>query len=141
MVSPGDEIECVFSFSAEDMRAFRTLSGDDSLVHCDPVFARERGMRDVIVYGGLLTTRLSEMVGTRLPGRRGISTAWSIVFRSPLYVDEVAVLRLEVVNVSMATGLVDGRFRITAADRVIATGTAQSLLPPGELAVEADDGA
>jgi 3-hydroxybutyryl-CoA dehydratase len=129
----GDFVEHSFSFTDEDMAAFARLSGDNSAVHRDAEFARSRGFRDVIVYGGLMLSQLSFVVGSKLPGDRGVSTRWSIDYRAPLYVGEIAVLRLEVVNVSEATGLIDGKFTIRCEGRTLAKGVTQSLLPVADL--------
>lgn len=128
-LAPGDRAVRRFAVSDEDMRVFARLSGDHSRIHTDPEFAHERGYRDVIVYGGLLLCQLSGMVGEHLPGRSGTSVKWTIAYRSPLYVGEAAELALEIVHVSASTGLIDGKFRIVASDRVIATGTTQSIVP------------
>lgn len=125
----GDRTEHEFSVSAEDMRGFAALSGDKSPVHVDADFARARGFDDVIVYGGLMLAHLSYVVGMKLPGETGTSTRWTIDYRGPLYVGETATIDHEVVGVSPGTGLIDGKYRIRAAGRLIASGTTQSLVP------------
>ncbi len=130
----GQSVTHGFTIDAAAMRAFQALSGDMSAVHCDAAFARERGFDDVIVYGGLLLAQLSYVVGMLLPGTSGTSVRWAIEYRGPLYVGEAAVLTLEIVDVSPGTGLVNSRFTIASAARKVATGTAQTLLPPQGLA-------
>jgi hypothetical protein len=49
-------------------------------------------------------------------------------------VDESACLKLQVVNVSPATGLVEARYRIVAGERLIAEGQTQSLVPLEQIA-------
>lgn len=129
----GDFVEHGFSFDSEAMQTFAQLSGDRSAIHTDPDFARARGFRDVIVYGGLMLGQLSFVVGGLLPGDRGTSTRWTIDYRAPLYVGEQATLRLELTNVSESTGLVDAKFTIKTADRTIAKGVTQTLLPVADL--------
>lgn len=133
-IVPGLTAERAFTIDSETMAAFARMSGDTSAVHTDPVFARSRGFQDVIVYGGLMLAKLSGALGSLLPGDEGVSARWSIDFRSPLYVGEAAVLSLEVAHVSAAVGLVELRFSIRAGERLVARGTAQSLVPPGRIA-------
>ncbi len=133
-IAPGLTAERAFTIDSAAMAAFARISGDTSAVHTDPAFAESRGFKDVIVYGGLMLAQLSGVLGGMLPGDDGVSTRWSIDFRSPLYVGEPAVLRLEVAHVSGAVGLVDLRFSIRAGERLVASGTAQSLVPPGRIA-------
>ncbi len=133
-IRPGQSAVHAFTVTGDAMRAFQTLSGDMSKVHTDPEFARARGFKDVIVYGGILLAQLSHVLGMKLPGTEGTSTRWTVDYRVPLYVDEPATLALEIVNTSPATGLVDAKFVIAAAGRTIATGTAQTLAPREALA-------
>ncbi len=126
----GQSVAHGFTIDAAAMRAFQALSGDMSAVHCDADFARARGFQDVIVYGGLMLAQLSRVLGMHVPGTSSMSVRWTIDYRGPLYVGEAATLTLQIVGVSPGTGLVDSRFTIATAARRVATGTAQSLLPP-----------
>lgn len=125
----GETAKHQFVIDAAAMEAFRTYTGDDSLVHTDAAFARSRGFDDVIVYGGLMLAHLSSVLGRLLPGRYGTSLKWSINYRRPLYVGETAELSCEVTHVSPAVGVMEMSFRIVSGGRVIATGSTQSILP------------
>jgi acyl dehydratase len=116
------------------MRCFEKMSGDSSRVHCDDEFAKTRGYSGVIAYGGLMLAQLSNLLGTKLPGPAATSTAWSIKYHKPLYVSESAEIFIEVTALSAATGVVDSRFRIVAGRKLVATGTAQSIVPTDEIA-------
>lgn len=118
-----------FVVTDEAMEAFRKMSGDTSLIHCDVAYCLERGFSGPIVYGGLMIMNLSHMVGEMLPGRFGTSVSWTITYRNPLYVGEEAVLTLEVISASKATGLVDGKYTIMAGEKRVAQGKTQSLVP------------
>ncbi|MBI1406283.1 MAG: (R)-hydratase [Caulobacter sp.] len=133
-IAPGQVVEHPFIVDHRAMIAFAALSGDRSAVHVDPAFARARGYDDVIVYGGLMLAQLSYVVGTLMPGGDGVSVRWSIDFRGPLYVGELATLRLEVAHVSPGAGLVEGRFTIKAGERLVASGKTQSLAPTDRIA-------
>jgi acyl dehydratase len=137
-ISVGDAAEHEFSIDANAMAAFVALSNDRSAIHTDEEYARSRGFQGLIVYGGLMLAQLSHVLGRRIPGSCGVSTRWQIDYRRPLYVGERAVLRLEVSNVSAATGLVDSKFTIKSGDRLVATGTAQSLVPLSEISLHDD---
>jgi hypothetical protein len=60
-----------------------------------------------------------------------MSTRYQIDFRNPLYVGESALLEAEVIGFSPAVGLARLRFRVTAGDRPVATGTAEAVLLEG----------
>ncbi len=124
----GAEVSIPFRITKDDMQAFSELSGDRSRIHIDPEFARSRGFKDVVVYGALTVARLSYLVGMHLPGDFGLATSWRIDFNHPLYVDEDAVLSATVTHLSVATRTIKLKFRATAGGRVVATGTADSML-------------
>jgi len=133
-IKPGDSASHRFTLTPELMDAFQAMSGDDSRIHTDDAFAKSRGYKGVIAYGGIMLAQLSRVVGTMLPGANGMSVKWAINYREPLYVGETAELRLEVAYASKDHGLVEGKFKITCEDRTIATGTTQSIVPKDEIA-------
>jgi acyl dehydratase len=125
-IDPGDRAVRRFVVTPRDMELFQQLSGDRSRIHVDPEYARGRGYRDKIVYGGIMLAQLSKLLGSEIPGDLGVSAHWSIDYRSALYVGEEAELALEVQHVSPATGLLQSVYVIRTEDRVIATGKVQS---------------
>ena len=116
-----------FVVTPEDLAAFRQLSGDDSLIHTDASFSSRHGFREPIAYGGIMLAHLSHVLGTMVPGRRGVSLAWSIAFRKPLYVNEPATITATVAHVSEATRTVNLTFTITRGHDIIASGKTESL--------------
>lgn len=132
----GERVEHRFAVDKAAMAAFQSLSNDRSRIHTDDAYARSRGNRGVIAYGGIMLAQLSHVLGSAIPGDHGVSTKWEITYRSPLYLDEPALLTLEVVNVSKAVGHVEGKFKIEAGERLIATGKTQSIVPSDEIADE-----
>lgn len=130
----GDSAAHTFCVTEKEMKVFQSLSGDKSLIHTDADFARQNGYKDVIAYGGIMLSHLSQMLGMKLPGPKGTSASWQIDYRTPLYVGEKATIHLTVDHVSKAVGLVSAIFEIrTEDDRLIATGKTQSMLPPEEI--------
>jgi 3-hydroxybutyryl-CoA dehydratase len=136
MIRAGESTVHEFVVDEHAMQWFQTLSNDMSRIHCDAAFARERGFKDVIVYGGILLAHLSHVLGMHLPGTNGTSTKWTINYREPLYVGEKARLTLEITYASRATGMVEGKFSIASGERTIATGMTQSIVPADEISQE-----
>lgn len=116
------------------MAAFQKMSGDTSLIHTDREFARSRGFDDVIAYGGIILAQLSHVLGMKIPGSGGTSLRWTIDYRAPLYVGAEADIHFEVTGVSVATGVIDGKFRIVSGGKTIATGSTQSMVPLEQIA-------
>ena len=92
-----------FVVSEADQNHFAALSGDFNPLHLDPGFAQARGLAGSVVYGGLIVAKVSQVIGMRLPGPRGIWGSLKIDFREPLYVGKVACLSTEVSHFSLAT--------------------------------------
>lgn len=127
-LSVGMTVSVPFSVSGADMDTFRNLSGDCSRIHIDKAYAQKNGFEGPVVYGALTVARLSNLVGMHLPGDLGLATSWKVDFNNPLYVDEKAVMDAELTHVSEATHTVKLRFRVTAGEKLIASGTAGSML-------------
>lgn len=132
-IAVGDTVKHTFVVDEAATAWFQNISGDRSLIHRDEAFARSRGFEQPIVYGGIMLAHLSHVLGMKLPGPTGTSTKWTINYRNPLYLHEVAEIELQVVNVSPSTGLVDCRFKIVSSSRTIATGTTQTIVPETEI--------
>lgn len=124
----GMTVSVPFCISQSDMDTFRELSGDRSRIHHDATYAIKNGFSGPVVYGALTVARLSNLVGMHLPGDLGLATSWKVDFNNPLYVDEPAVMEAELTHVSEATHTVKLRFRVSAGDKLIASGTAGSKL-------------
>jgi acyl dehydratase len=124
----GASVEHTFVVSPQDMMTFQSLSADDSLIHTDAEFSARHGFRAPIVYGGILLAHLSHVLGTIVPGRQGISLAWNIAYRKPLYVNETATLTATIAHVSEATNTINLTFKITRGGETIATGKTESMV-------------
>ena len=124
----GDQHTLAFTISADDMRAFAQASGDTSLIHTDAAFAAANGFREPIVYGAQMLAKLSQMLGTLLPGPQGVSLGWAIEFEKPLYAGEAAELTMTVDHVSEAVGVLTCSFEIKRGSDRIAKGRTTSKL-------------
>ncbi|MEO5335354.1 MAG: hypothetical protein H7841_00460 [Magnetospirillum sp. WYHS-4] len=117
-----------FRVGAAEMEAFAVLSGDRNPLHLDEDFARGRGFAGRVVYGGLILAQVSRLLGMRLPGRDGVWVSVRMDFRAPLYLDEDALLEAAVAHVSEAGRLVKIRLAVKAGDRLVASGSAESVM-------------
>jgi 3-hydroxybutyryl-CoA dehydratase len=125
---PGAIVRLEFRISAEDMQAFRRLSGDTNPLHLDAAFARQRGFRDVVVYGGLIVAQISRLLATAMPGPGCVWRSISLRFRKPLYVDATACLDARVVHANEAFGFVKLKLQVESGGAVVAEGEADAQL-------------
>jgi len=115
-------------------------SGDYNPLHTDEAFARSKGFDGVVVYGALLTAKVSQLIGMRLPGRDSVWASMALEFRMPLYVGQAAQVEGTVAEVSESTGLVVLKIAVRAACNFSndtaypspKTPSALSTLPQGE---------
>jgi 3-hydroxybutyryl-CoA dehydratase len=117
-----------FAVTADEMRRFADLSGDYNPLHLDTSFARAKGFDGVVVYGGLLIAKVSQLIGMKLPGRDAVWIGLSLQFSKPLYVGQPAQLEGTIANLSEATRIVGLRIVLRSAGQVLATGKAEVLL-------------
>ena len=117
-----------FTVSAADMAQFAALSGDFNPLHTDEAFARGKGFDGVVVYGALLTAKVSQLIGMRLPGRDCVWASVALEFRKPLYVGQAAQVEGTVEEVSESTGLVKIKIAIRSAAKLLAKGYAEVVV-------------
>jgi 3-hydroxybutyryl-CoA dehydratase len=127
-LQPGAIDRLEFRIGPEDMQAFRRLSGDTNPIHHDPVYARQRGFDDVVVYGGLIVAQVSRLLGTAMPGPGCVWRSIALRFRHPLYVDIPARVQATVAYANETFGLVKLKLRVEAGGVVVADGEAEAQL-------------
>lgn len=90
-----------FTFTAEDINAFSILAKDDAPIHRDVQFARQRGYDNILVFGFLVATRFSGILGTRLPGPYTILHSVKFQMAQPVYVGETILYRVTVRQIAV----------------------------------------
>ena len=125
--SEGIKLGWNFQFSAEDMRSFEQLSGDHNPVHTDLAFAQAKGYRDPIIYGLLLASQLSRLIGEEPPDKNAILTGISLDFMSPAYADDELRFDAELVSKSDAMHALSFKCRIRRDDKTLCRGMAQAV--------------
>ena len=88
----GKRAEFSVRVTGRAVEQFRELSNDTNPVHSDGNVARGRGFSDRVVYGMLLASYYSRLVGVYLPGDFSLLNGISVEFRQPVYIgDELTV--------------------------------------------------
>ena len=127
-IAEGTEIAFPICVTDDDMRSFARLSGDVSPLHTDPAFARSKGYDDIIVYGGLLVSYVSRLVGMHMPGRDSVEAGLEVKFTSPLLVNESATFSAVVKHKHDSVRLLEIAFRIATPAKTVALGIARVLV-------------
>lgn len=124
----GQRAEFETVLTGDDVDSFAHLSGDESPLHIDAAFARERGFPDRVVHGAHLLALASRLVGIYLPGRNALLLALNASFAAPALpgtsvnvsgvVEQLsgsvrsAVVKLRVIDCNTKATLVRGRLTV-----------------------------
>ncbi len=124
----GQRAEFETVLTGDDVDSFARVSGDESPLHMDAAFARERGFPDRVVHGAHLLALASRLVGLYLPGRNALLLALNASFAAPVLpgtcvkvsgvVEQLsgsvrsAVLKLRVIDCNTKATLVRGRLTV-----------------------------
>lgn len=77
----------------EKFTQFCCISGDNNPLHVDPSFAERQGFPDRVVYGMLVASFYSTLVGVHLPGQFCLLQGISIDFLKPVYIDSLLIVK------------------------------------------------
>lgn len=127
-IEAGHEQSWDFCITEADMLAFAELSEDRNSIHLNAASAQNRGFDDVVVYGALIISKISALLGMRLPGDGTVWTGLNLNFVNPLYVNQAATVTATVKHISEATRLIVLSIWVDAGDSRIAKGSAECLL-------------
>ena len=98
-IRPGDRASIEHVFSADDVTAFARLSGDDNPIHLDAEAAKVAGFEREVVHGVLVTSLISRLLGTQLPGPGTILLGQELRYRRPVHPGDRLRATVEVTSV------------------------------------------
>ena len=102
-ISIGHKETFEVTITAEKMDLFKNLSGDLNPMHVDRDYAISHGYQDRLVYGMLVSSFYSTLVGMYLPGEKCLLNKFEVNYKKPVYVGDVLSVLGEVVDIRMAT--------------------------------------
>ena len=105
---------------AAAMDVFQSLSGDTNPLHTDVVAARLQGFPDRTVYGFLMLSLLSRIVGTHF--QNAVCAALSVDFSHPAFCDDPVTVEAEITHVQAPMRSAVLKFRISTPVAVAARG-------------------
>ena len=85
------------TFSAEDVEAFATMSGDRNPLHFDPAYAARTKVGRLVVQGGLTTGLFNALVAERLPGPGSVFLHQEWDYPAPVYIGDTVTAEAEVI--------------------------------------------
>ena len=86
------------TFTADDVEAFATLSGDRNPLHFDAAFAARTRVAGLVVQGGLTTGLFNALVAMRLPGPGSVFLHQEWDYPAPVYIGDTVTAEAEVLE-------------------------------------------
>lgn len=123
----GMVVEWPFSFSLDQMKIFADLSGDYNPIHTDIEFANSKGYSTQVVYGILLATQVSRLIGQEMPDKNAILTGINFEYYLPSYPDDELFFRAVLVNKSDSTNSLEFKCSISKLSKKLSGGTVTAL--------------
>ena len=123
----GMELKWPFSFSPEDLQIFAKLSGDFNPIHTDTHFAMAKGFTAPLIYGLLLSSQMSRLIGQELPDPHAILTGIQIEFLSPGFTGDDLEFTAQLTMKSDATHALEFKCRITRASETLCRGKVNAV--------------
>lgn len=128
-ITVGDSFSTTRLLTAEDVRTFADLTGDDNPIHIDPEFAGKTRFGKPIVHGVLLLGIISKVLGRDFPGPGSIAVAISCRFLRPVPVGSEVTVEIKISEKVDKHKHVKGRVYIYHDGR-IALGGEATIIPP-----------
>lgn len=98
----GLEYSFIETVTESEMVKFYQLSGDSNPLHHSDNFAQQRGFSSRVVFGFLLSSYISKMVGRFLPGKNCLLLGSNLKFLAPCYIGDTVEVKAVVSQISVA---------------------------------------
>ena len=86
------------TFTAADVEAFATISGDRNPLHFDESFAERTRLGRLVVQGGLTTGLFNALVAMELPGPGSVFLHQEWDYPAPVYIGDTVTAEAEVIE-------------------------------------------
>ena len=112
------------------MQKFAELSGDYNPIHTDLDFAMAKGFDSPLIYGLLLSSQMSRLIGQELPDKNAILTGIKMDFIQPAFPGDEMVFGADLVAKSDSIHALEFKCRITRANKVLCRGQVTAVWRP-----------
>lgn len=99
---------------------FQKCSNDRNPLHIDEEFAISHGFSGRVMYGNILNAFLSYFIGECLPIKNVIIHSQEIVFKNPVYMNEVLEFEAFVAEIYEAVNVIKFKYKFIKPDGKIA---------------------
>ena len=127
----GDTHTSTQYISADDVRTYADLSGDDNPIHVDADAAQAAGFDRPIAHGALLVGYMSRVLGREYPGHGAIAVSLSAKFVRPVLVDSEVTFEVKVAEKIEKRGHVRLKVYVYREGKLAMGGEAVVIPPAG----------
>ena len=94
----GDEAIFTKKITSEVVNGFAEVTDDNNPVHLDEEYAKTTFFKKRIAHGFLIGSLISTTITQKLPGNGTIYISQSLVFKGPVFIDDVITARVKAVD-------------------------------------------
>lgn len=127
----GDSYTTTRHITAEDVKTFAEITGDDNPIHVDEEYAKNSRFGKPVVHGVLLLGLISKVLGRDFPGHGSVAVGISCRFLRPVPVGSEVTLEVKVADKKDAHRHIKVRVYVYL-DGKMALGGEGTVIPPGE---------
>ncbi|HDX9580302.1 MaoC family dehydratase [Bacillus cytotoxicus] len=121
----GDQASLTKTISNEEIVTFAKLTGDVNPIHLLDSFAKTTMFKERIAHGMLVSSFISTILGTKLPGKNTIYLSQNIAFRAPVKIGDTLRVVAEVIEKHDDKRIITLQTNIyNQHDKVVVEGTA-----------------
>lgn len=102
--------------TAEKMELFYQLTGDNSPIHMDEAYAKQRGYAGRVVYGMLGGSLFSTLAGVYLPGEHCLLHSVECKFVKPVFIGDILTVSGKVTEINETFGEITIKAEIVNQD-------------------------
>lgn len=131
-IEVGETAELIHRVTAEDVRRFVELTGDDNPLHIDAAYAGQTRFHDIVAHGMLGASFVSTIIGKYLPGPGALWLSQTFEFVAPTRIGDELTVSAEVLDKIPSQRLLDVAVRVrnqNGQDVIQGRGRVQVLEP------------
>ncbi|MBI5187793.1 MAG: SDR family oxidoreductase [Nitrospirae bacterium] len=119
----GTKYSCEFHVSEERVIRFGEFSGDLNPIHISREEAKSYGFARPVAHGAILLAELSRIIGTEMPGHGALWSDLQVQFKNPVFLGDKVRIELEVLQSSIAAGMVKLGINIFKGKDIVLSGS------------------
>lgn len=113
----------------KDVRLFSELTGDNNPLHLDEDYGGKSIFKKPVAHGMLSSSYFSKVFGTQFPGNGCIYLSQKLVFKKPVFLDEVVTATVTVTSIDVMKRRVVFLTECRVADLIVTSGEAEIYVP------------